>query len=163
MHQMSIDREYSRSQIKAAGKLLEAQKIQRSEEIEDAFRVAHNWRLHHAYPMVRERARLTRLVKPLIGITAGRLKRMFSIRKKLFRGSTNLGEMQDLVGCRAILPDMDRVQEVWAKYPMIADGGRVKRVNNYIEQPKPSGYRSLHLVLRFNGGGIGKKTQRLRR
>lgn len=91
MHTHSVERQYSKKQIKTAGQLLVGE-VQRSPEVEEAFRIAHNWRLHHAYPMLRERLKLTRLVKPMGGITVGRLKRMSSIRKKLRRGSTKLGK-----------------------------------------------------------------------
>ncbi|MGJ8626091.1 MAG: hypothetical protein ACSHXB_03935 [Sulfitobacter sp.] len=120
-------------------------------------RLLHNWRLHHSYPMVRARAKLTRLVKSQGGFTARRLKRTSSIRKKLFRGSAKLGEMQDLVGCRAIVNNMDDLKEVLSKYRSISEGGTVRRSADYITNPKASGYRSVHLILRFGEGGVGEK------
>ena len=45
------------------------------------------------------------------GIVVRRLKRMESIRTKLTRGSLRLSQMQDIVGCRAIVRT---VQEVYA-------------------------------------------------
>ncbi len=130
--------------------------MQRSPEVEEAFRILHNWRMHHAYPMVRERAKLTKLVKPLGGITAGRLKRTSSIRKKL-RGTVKLNEMQDLVGCRAIVEDMRALNKVLKNYKRIDEGGRVRRVNDYIKMPKSSGYRSVHLIIKFDERGVGEK------
>lgn len=47
MHTLSVERQYSKSQIKNAGRLLGGD-VQRSPEVEEAFRIAHNWRLHHA-------------------------------------------------------------------------------------------------------------------
>ncbi|ARE84931.1 RelA/SpoT domain-containing protein [Roseovarius mucosus] len=156
MYTLSIERRYSKNQIKLAGRLLGGA-VQRTPEVEEAFRIVHNWRLHHAYPMVRERAKLTRLVKPQGGLTAGRLKRLFSIRKKLFRRSAELDQMQDLVGCRAIVPSMDALQEVLSKYKTVDDGGRVRRKTDYIANPKTSGYRSIHLILKFGERGAGEK------
>lgn len=156
MHTLSVERQYSKKQIKLAGRLLGGV-VQRTPEVEEAFRIAHNWRLHHAYPMVRERAKLTRLVKPKGGLTAGRLKRISSIRKKLFRGNADLPDMQDLVGCRAIVNNMDDLQEVLSSYKPLAEGGRVRRKTDYIAFPKSSGYRSVHLVVRFAEQGAGQK------
>jgi len=156
MHSLSVERVFSKNQIKAAGRLLGGV-VQRNPEVEEAFRVLHNWRLHHAYTMVRERAKLTRMVKPLGGLTAGRLKRTSSIRKKLFRGSAKLDQMQDLVGRRAIVDDMDVLHEILSKYKKIDEGGRVRRKTDYIKTPKASGYRSVHLVIRFGERGLGER------
>lgn len=156
MHTLSTELPYSKRQIKDAGKLL-GTIVKRTPDVEDAFRILHNWRWHHAYPMVRERAKLTRIVKPYGGVTAGRLKRTSSIRKKLFRTPIGLDRMQDLVGCRAILPDMESLNEALGKYASIELGGRVQRVDDYIKQPKLSGYRSSHLIVKFDENGIGEK------
>lgn len=156
MHTLSVERLFSKRQIKQAGSLLGGV-VHQTPEVEEAFRIVHNWRLHHAYPMLRERAKLTRLVKSKGGITAGRLKRMSSIRKKLVRGSAKLDQMQDLVGCRAIVKDMEDLQQVLSKYRSLDEGGRVRRKNDYIAHPKPSGYRSLHLILKFEERGAGEK------
>lgn len=156
MQKLSVERLYSRREIKLAGRLL-GKPVQRAPEVEEAFRVLHNWRSHHSYPMVRERAKLTRLVKPFGGLTAGRLKRTSSIRKKLFRESAKLDQMQDLVGCRAVFNTMDDLEEVLSKYESVEDGGTVRRKADYIANPKESGYRSVHLVLKFRELGIGQR------
>lgn len=156
MYKASVERLYSKRQIKQAGKLL-GNIVQKNPETIEAFQVLHNWRFHHAYPMLRERAKLTRIVKPLGGITAGRLKRTSSIRKKLFRGTTKLEQMQDLVGCRAIVNSMDDICSILERYKLANDGGDVRRINDYISTPKPSGYRSIHLVVKFNEKGTGEK------
>lgn len=156
MHSLSVERHFSKKQIKQAGRLLGGV-VHKTPDVEEAFRILHNWRLHHSYPMVRERAKLTRLVKSCGGLTAGRLKRTSSIRKKLFRGSAKLDQMQDLVGCRAILNNMDDLREVLSRYRSTNDGGNVRRSADYISEPKASGYRSVHLILRFEEKGTGEK------
>lgn len=156
MHQLSIERVFSRKEIKHAGQLLVGQ-VQKTPEVEEAFRVMHNWRLHHAYPMVRERAKLTRIIKSLDGLTAGRLKRTSSIRKKLSRGIVKLDQMQDLVGCRGIVKSMDDLHEALSRYKSISEGGRVRRKDDYISSPKASGYRSVHLIVKFQERGTGVK------
>lgn len=156
MHKLSVERLYSKRAIKLAGRIL-GQHVKRTPEVEEAFRILHNWRLHHAYPMVRERAKLTRTVNLMGGVTAGRLKRTASIRKKLFRGTVSLDELQDVVGCRAILKSMDDLREVHSKYHSVNDGGHVRRSSDYIQVPKRSGYRSIHLVIGFSENGVGAK------
>jgi len=156
MRTLSSELSYSKRQIRDAGKLL-GSVVQRSTDVDGAFRILHNWRWHHAYPMVRERSKLTRIVKPHGGFTAGRLKRTSSIRKKLFRSPIQLDRIQDLVGCRAILPDMESLHAALDKYKIIEDGGRVQRYADYIANPKESGYRSAHLIVKFDESGIGER------
>jgi len=126
MHRLSNELLFSKREVRDAGARL-GKVVLRSTEVEDAFRILHNWRWYHAYPMVRERSKLTRIVKPLDGITAGRLKRTSSIRKKLARTTIELNRIQDIVGCRAILPDMESLNETLGKYPSVENGGRVQR------------------------------------
>jgi ppGpp synthetase/RelA/SpoT-type nucleotidyltranferase len=49
-------------------------------------------------------------------ITAARLKRMESIRRKLARGPHTLLQMQDLAGCRVIVPTMTEVARLVDRY-----------------------------------------------
>lgn len=147
-------REYSFGEIKRAGKTLSGV-VHRTPEAIEAFKIAHNWRMAHLYPLMRERMRLTRYSGACGGgTTSGRIKQMSSIRKKLKRGATNLRGMQDLAGCRAIMDSPDGVRRLLEKYRE-ADPDRVYRETNYIESPKSGGYRSAHLVVTFEGGGKG--------
>ena len=85
-----------------------------AEEIKEIFRIANNWRDSHMYPMRRLRygviGQIRRLKQP--GSTFARLKRMRSIRRKLRTISANLNQIQDLGGCRAILPSIKDVKEL---------------------------------------------------
>lgn len=139
-------RDYSKREIKGAGKLL-GQALQYDDDAVQAFNIAHNWRASHAYPMMRERMRLSRYSGAL---TAGRIKRMDSIRKKLRRSTVRLDQMQDLAGIRAIVADMEAVRAVQAKYSFDL------RTSDYITSPKPGGYRSVHLIKPFDEGGAGQ-------
>ncbi len=145
-------REFSKGAIRQAGRLLR-EDLAYTEEAVHAFRVAHNWRMAHAYPLVRERIRLSRLSE---GLTAGRIKRMDSIRKKLRRSSIGLEEMQDLAGIRAIMPDVASVRRVVSAYRTGRDAGDVRRIDDYISSPKRGGYRSVHLIKTFAEGGQGE-------
>lgn len=148
-----VRREFDKSAIKKAGQLL-ANQLPYSPEAVEVFRVAHNWRMAHAYPMMRERMMLSRACAGK-GDTAGRIKRMDSIRKKLRRSTISLDKIQDLAGVRAILPDMEAVNAVVAKYRSGWGVSSLHKVDNYIAMPKAGGYRSVHLIRNFSGAGHG--------
>lgn len=119
----------------------------------EAFRVAHSWRLSAVYPMRRIRSELAGKVRATKtgAITAARLKRMVSIRKKLRNSPLNLYQMQDLAGCRAILPDQRCLDRLVARYTSGDGPNLIVRDNDHIRCPKSdTGYRSRHLVFKFN-------------
>lgn len=148
---------YSKSQIVAASKALsgriEDTQASRDLAIEN-FRIAHSWRAACAYPMRRTRAELIGKIRShpeIHGISAARLKRMVSMRKKLRATPFTLYQMQDIAGCRAIVNDvgdLDRLVEIY-----LGGGSRytIVRDDDYIAAPRPgTGYRSRHLVVKFN-------------
>lgn len=151
-------RVFSFADIKRASKLL-AEDIDvgraRDEDVMRAFQIAHNWRLSHAYPMIAERIRLAKIAKGGI-VTAGRVKRMTSIRKKLRRGSTDLRAMQDLGGCRAVMRDLSEVYRVVHAYEAGASKTNLSRVTDYMLAPKNDGYRGVHLICKFGGSTKGE-------
>jgi ppGpp synthetase/RelA/SpoT-type nucleotidyltranferase len=81
------------------------------------------------------------------GVTAARVKRMPSIRKKLRRISVGLQSIQDLGGCRVILPTMEQVRRYSEAY--CERGQHRLRETDYISTPKAGGYRSLHMMLNY--------------
>ncbi|WP_146113081.1 RelA/SpoT domain-containing protein [Paracoccus yeei] len=149
--------EYSKREIKDAGAALR-ERMPYTEEAVRTFRVAHNWRMAHALPMIREKTQLTRLVGDN-GDTAGRIKRMDSIRKKLRRSPITLDRMQDLAGIRAIVGSVDEVRRAEAWYLARAD--QVARHDDYIASPKAGGYRSVHLIRRYAGSSEAHQGQKV--
>lgn len=145
-----IKRDFRPEEVRAAGKAL-AGSFDYSPDVVDIFRIAHNFRMAHAWPLMRERVRLARISGGEAD-TSGRIKRMASIRKKLRRSSLHLDKMQDLAGIRAILPDVDAVRAVVAAYQE-RHGNLIGKVNDYIAAPKDTGYRSVHLVKTYAGAG----------
>src|SRR4051812_1371807 len=81
-------------------------------DIRKAFTIANNWRDAHAYPTRSVRYSLMWFMRHhgLEGITAARLKRMQAIRRKLRRLPYQLCDLQDLGGCRVILPSIADVR-----------------------------------------------------
>lgn len=109
--------EFSKREIVAAGKAL-AGSVPWDDDAYRVFQVAHNWREAFAYPMHRVRLELRGRISRNggIGLTAARLRRMQSIRRKLRKGNLSLYQMQDIGGCRAILPDISKVNEIVSAY-----------------------------------------------
>jgi hypothetical protein len=85
----------------------------------------------------------------LYGLTGARLKRMPAIRGKLLRKRLTLSQIQDLGGCRAIMPDIQSVHELNDALKKNLRHN-IWREDNYILEPKEDGYRSHHLILSFN-------------
>lgn len=78
--------------------------------------------------------------------TYGRNKRLYSFYKKLLRKGNELQNVYDLVAIRVILNSvadcyatLGIIHNLWTPMP-----GRIK---DYISQPKPNGYRSLHTTV----------------
>jgi ppGpp synthetase/RelA/SpoT-type nucleotidyltranferase len=74
----------------------------------------------------------------------GRPKRMASILMKLFKLTARLTQIEDLWGFRSVLPDQ-------AKVYAVLDGLRERwpeaHVDDYVEEPQPTGYRAIHVVV----------------
>ena len=104
--------ENSRSQIINAGKTIRNEDIS-NEERNSAIKVIDNWRAAHAFPMHVIYMHLRRMCSQNEDvIVAERLKRLKSITNKLKREKAmNLWTMQDLGGCRVIVPKISDVYE----------------------------------------------------
>ena len=100
--------DYSHGQIIRAGKTIR-KKDASKEEISDAINIIDNWRAAHAFPLHVFYIHLRRMAKGHNNIiVAERLKRLISILNKLCREpSMNLLTMQDLGGCRFVVPTVD--------------------------------------------------------
>lgn len=112
--------------------------------------MANAWREAHVYPLRLLRHELTRHAHKLepTSVTAGRLKRFQSIRRKLKRGNISLYQIQDISGCRAIMSSQSAVTGLVRQYVNGASKHELIDQDDYISQPKADGYRSRHLVYR---------------
>lgn len=83
-------------------------------------------------------------------VVAQRLKRQPRIITKLTRfPQMDLSRMQDIGGCRAILPDHYAVKRVQRRVER--QTSKVVSMDDYNEAPKPSGYRAVHMVVERDG------------
>ncbi len=121
-------------------------------KIDQAFDVVDNFRAVHAFPLNTLQNRLRKHVKNIDkrSIIAQRLKRFSSIWFKLRRfEQMKLWDMQDIGGCRAIVPDLNYVEHVVNTFKSSRIRHSLTHEDDYIQQPRDSGYRSRYLVYRY--------------
>lgn len=82
-------------------------------------------------------------------VIAQRMKRLPRIIQKLTRfPNMRLTQMQDVGGCRAVLPSQTVVQQVLAG---IGKNWEVITVDDYVTNTPPTGYRAVHVIVRKDG------------
>jgi putative GTP pyrophosphokinase len=67
---------------------------------------------------------------------------------KLGREQGNVTQMHDVGGVRAVLPSLGHVSAVRRR---LVKSWTIVRVRDYIAEPKTTGYRALHLIVRRMG------------
>jgi ppGpp synthetase/RelA/SpoT-type nucleotidyltranferase len=83
----------------------------------------------------------------LDGQVTQRLKRMQTILDKLGREHTlTLDRMQDIGGCRAVLPTRSAVYKLAEHIKTVKP---TSRVVDYIAEPRRSGYRGIHIIVEY--------------
>ena len=154
-----ITPKYPVQEVNRAGRVASAAEqsgnaISVNDELTWAFAVLSNWRAAHHRPLntfyMTLKARAKRL--DVDAIPSQRIKRLESIAAKLTREpSMKLSQMQDIGGCRVVLKDLASVRALEAEYTENARGHTRKSSKDYIDIPKPSGYRGIHLIYAFKG------------
>lgn len=143
---------YSKSEINRAGQTLVSLKPN-TEAYQSALEIVNAWRVCHAYPINTFNSTLRVKVRNFEDpIVAQRLKRLPTIINKLQRyPDMDLARMQDIGGVRAIVNSINEVRQLQAQYQ---DTNRftheLTREDDYISDPKPDGYRGVHLVYKYN-------------
>jgi hypothetical protein len=149
---MTWDRpRFDRSEVNRAGRELLATPM--GEAAPDwALEIVNNWRASHSYPLnafevsLRERVRKHALASTVVQ----RLKRLPSIRAKLaLQSSMKLTQMQDIGGCRAVVPTWSTVLTLSELYKASRQKHALIHEDDYINGPKESGYRGFHLIYRY--------------
>lgn len=83
----------------------------------------------------------------LDGKVSQRLKRMVTILNKLGREPTlALDRMQDIGGCRVVLKTRADVYRLAERLQSLRP---TLRVNDYIQEPRQSGYRGVHVIVEY--------------
>lgn len=151
-----ITLEYSKSHVDRAGTSLIAKN---SVDKDESKIVLDNWRACHTTALnsfqISLRKRLAKIDKK--AIVSQRLKRTPSILSKLEReNSMRLSRMQDIGGIRAVVHDMKVLRKLVDNYKHPARPSRAFSLKpqgkDYINFPKESGYRSVHLLFKYIDG-----------
>lgn len=103
------------------------------------------WRHAHAYPLQKASANLRSYVRNVPEARVSqRLKKFGTIIDKLVRfEGMKLSRMEDIGGCRVVVPDMDVSRDLARR---LKKNWTVRRDRDYVLDPKPDGYRARHLV-----------------
>lgn len=142
---------FSRSQVDAAGHTLGSSPLS-ADAARASLIILNNWRSSHLYPLNTFQALLRTKLRQQGrgGAAAQRLKRTPSILAKLQRHDRmSLARMQDIVGLRAILPDMGALEDLYHQYAEARFEHELTAVHDHVQDPKPDGYRSVHLVYKY--------------
>ena len=143
----------SNREVNMAGEALVNWRGGDNEELFDSsFDKVFAFRATHAYPL--------RVSSTILGQRAdkidpeanvySRIKRVSSIISKLRRIRTmQVTTMHDLGGCRAVVNTIDHVNELARQFREIKPRLDDPKEYNYIESPKPDGYRSIHFVVKY--------------
>lgn len=113
-----------------------------------------------AKELIQRRAEREIYVKRMIGLlsdvldkggikdyqVSGRVKHIYSIYSKMQRKNASLEEIYDISALRVLVPTIDdcyavlsMLQSTWERVP--------EEFDDYINRPKPNGYRSIHTVI----------------
>jgi putative GTP pyrophosphokinase len=116
----------------------------------ESLQIVDWWRLEHVRALSTVASNLFPYVEDEGNpIVAQRLKRVPTIAGKLHREKgMKLSRMEDVGGVRAVLPDQEGVYRVARR---LRHNWTITRVRDYVANPKPDGYRALHLVPRNRG------------
>ena len=156
---------FSKGQVNRAGRVLlgiaeaasracaeQETKEYDADEVPVAVQAVRWWRGLHARPLSNVAANLRYHVDREDGRIGGqievtqRLKRWTTMIDKLAREpKMQVTQMQDIGGVRALLPSLPHVYAVSRR---LRKTWTIIRVRDYIAEPKPSGYRALHLIVR---------------
>jgi hypothetical protein len=123
-----------------------------TEAILEAFDIINNWRAVHSFPLNTFQKTLRNKARQIDTecLVAQRIKRFSSIMSKLERfPKMNLSRMQDIGGCRAVVASVAHVNKLVNVYELSDIKHKVARRDDYIDNPKPSGYRGIHIVYSY--------------
>lgn len=151
---MSIPEKFTTNAIKRAGK-----NLIKNHNDEKSLDILSYWRSDHIKPLD-EATKLLKEISDSIdkhAIIAKRLKRTASIIRKLERfkdKGMQLSTMNDIGGCRIVLSNTKKVYKL-VKFLTLSNKFQLR--NDYIENPKPDGYKSIHLIGEFNNSNGEKR------
>lgn len=149
-----VQPKYKQDDIDIAGALL-ADPIVNANDLEEALSVIDNWRAAHNFPLNTFQVTLRYKARHIDShsLIAQRVKRLRAIRFKLQKHTKKpilLSQMQDIAGCRAVMNSVPMVKRLRDAYLNSELRHKlITPVDDYIERPRFSGYRGIHLVYTY--------------
>lgn len=145
-------RRYSNSEINKAGQELIKYNIE-DPKLKDSLVIISEWRDAHFFALEKLNELLNLKSKQVGGkdhTIVSRLKKMESIKLKLtISPKMNLSRMQDIGGCRIIVNNLTKVNAIVSRFSKFHKGFDFIEINDYVENPKTTGYRCIHMVFRY--------------
>lgn len=120
----------------------------------DCLAIIDNFRASHAHPLNTFHMTLKNRAHKISrdAFVVQRIKRLDSIAAKLrTKSSMRLTQMQDIGGCRAVMPSVELVRKLQAQYVNSPLVHTLANRKDYIAEPKETGYRGVHLMYTFAG------------
>lgn len=146
---------YTRNQLNKIGIYLYTDGVdafQRSE----ALRIVSDWRMTHLLPLREFIEALTKYFSEQsinYAFYSQRVKRMTSIIEKLRVNEASgmrLGGLQDIGGARFVFDSLDDLLKCQTALDSFEPANfTLEKINDYIKDPKDSGYRSIHYVYKY--------------
>jgi putative GTP pyrophosphokinase len=129
---------------------------------EDELHAIESWRGAHSYILNTFKPLLWNRIRGKNIVLAQRLKRRSTIIDKLGREpKMELARMDDIAGCRLIFEDIERLEEFRDQLHKSRFKHKLKHEDankyNYIQKPKPTGYRGVDEIYVYNVNSEGGK------
>ena len=144
----------SKSQINKAGRLLRDAADERieptPEQVQQAIDIVTEFRNVHGYPMTKIRLGLTSMMRTeaIDAALTQRHKRVPRIIRKLQRfHTTTLAGLEDIGGCRAVVPGPREAEALGRRIRRNWSQAFTREPRDYVENPKDIGYRAVHFVV----------------
>lgn len=146
-----VSRKYTNGEINRAGDILRKNSLS-DDVVKLPIEIISDWRAAHSPYNDQLFSLLTKRGKKADSkiVLVNRLKKIESIKLKLeINPDSQLSRMQDIGGCRAIVRDIKKA--TYLKNRMLKFTGKffVKKEDDYITNPKKTGYRGYHIVYEY--------------
>jgi ppGpp synthetase/RelA/SpoT-type nucleotidyltranferase len=142
---------FSRREVDEAGRVL-VDPGASIDQRDAALGILDNWRSSHSFPLNSFQMNLRNKSSKICesALVSQRLKRTPSVENKLrLYPSIALSKMQDIGGCRTVVRTVSEVKRIHDAFLRSSAAHKLVRQKDYIASPRPSGYRSLHLIYSF--------------
>lgn len=145
---------YTRKEIDKAGNILLSSK--NVDDVSNAIAKINDWRSLHLIPLDELQTKVKKVLHtnkiPYV-LIARRLKRLTSITLKLdLNTNMHLGGMQDIGGLRIVVSDVSDLNDLFCFLQNTRiDNFECRKIYDYVDTPKSSGYRSIHFAYTYTG------------